>query len=61
MSKQSFYNPDRPAQMMNYSIENFENSIWENFLGSQVSLSQVIEANGDQTTTNTNVDKLGPI
>lgn len=47
--------------MMNYGIENFENSIWENFLGSQVSLSLVIDHDGTTTVSSTNVDKLGPI
>ena len=61
MKKQSFMSPDRPQAMMEYSLENFENSIWENFLGSQVSLSQINEVDGSQTTTNTNVDKMGPI
>jgi hypothetical protein len=28
--------PDNPLALMNYDLDEFKNSIWENFLGSQV-------------------------
>ena len=28
--------PDKPTALMNYDLDQFKNSIWENFLGSQV-------------------------
>lgn len=34
MRHQSVYDPDRKSILMNYNLEDFKNSIWENFLGS---------------------------
>ena len=34
MRKQSMMVPDKPADLMNYDLEAFKNSMWENFLGS---------------------------
>ena len=46
---------------MNYSIDDYKNSIWENFLGSQVQISYNLNPDGTEIITNTNVDKMGPI
>ena len=36
MRKQSMISPDKPSVLMNYDLDAFKNSMWENFLGSQV-------------------------
>ena len=59
--KQSMLDPTKAEQLKFYSLDDFTNSIWENFLGSQVQLSIVVDADGTETITNENVDKLGPI
>lgn len=46
---------------MNYDLDEFKNSMWENFLGSQVQISKLVEADGSSKETNCNVDKMGPI
>ena len=62
MSRQlSVVNPDKGSMLMNYSLDDFKNSIWENFLGSQVQISTVIDPDGKETIVNQNIDKLGPI
>ena len=57
----SVVNPDKGSMLMNYSLDDFKNSIWENFLGSQVQISTVIDPDGKETIVNQNIDKLGPI
>lgn len=59
--KQSIYDPSAPNALMNYDIDQFKNSIWENFLGSQVQISKVIDQDGSYKVTNQNVDKMGPV
>lgn len=34
MRKQSMMMPDKPAALLNYDLDAFKNSMWENFLGS---------------------------
>ena len=53
--------PDKGTILLNYGLDDFKNSIWENFLGSQVQLSCTVDPDGTETITNQNVDKLGPI
>lgn len=53
--------PDKGSMLLNYGLDDFKNSIWENFLGSQVQLSCTVDPDGTETITNQNVDKLGPI
>lgn len=36
MREQSVIDPDKGSILMNYGLDDFKNSIWENFLGSQV-------------------------
>jgi len=36
---QSMMDPTKQTQLMNYKIDTFANSIWENFIGSQVQVS----------------------
>jgi len=47
--------------LMNYDLDEFKNSIWENFIGSQVQISKVINTDGAEKITNQNIDKMGPI
>lgn len=37
---------------MNYGIDEFKNSIWENFMGSQVQLSLTVNPDGKEEVTN---------
>lgn len=46
---------------MNYALDSFKNSIWENFLGSQVQVSSIVDADGTSKIHNQNIDKMGPI
>ena len=61
MRHQSVYDPDRKSILMNYNLEDFKNSIWENFLGSQVQISKTMQPDGTYKITNRNVDKMGPV
>jgi len=61
MRLQSVIDPDKGTILLNYGLDDFKNSIWENFLGSQVQLSCTVDPDGTETITNQNVDKLGPI
>lgn len=53
--------PNKGTQLMNYALDEFKNSIWENFMGSQVQLSLTVNPDGKEEVTNQNVDKMGPI
>lgn len=57
----SMVDPDKKDQLMKYELSEFMNSIWENFLGSQVQISKTYEADGTYKITNQNVDKMGPV
>lgn len=47
---------------MDYSLDSFKNSIWENFMGSQVQLSKFIDpSTGIEKITNRNVERMGPV
>lgn len=46
---------------MNYDLDTFKNSIWENFIGSQVQVSLLYEPDGTSKVTNQNIDKMGPV
>lgn len=46
---------------MDYDLDEFKNSMWENFLGSQVQISEVVEIDGSSKVSNQNVDKMGPV
>lgn len=35
--------------------------MWENFLGSQVQISKLVDEDGTYKITNRNVDKMGPV
>lgn len=61
LREQSVIDPDKGSILMNYGLDDFKNSIWENFLGSQVQLSCTVDPDGTETITNQNIDKLGPI
>jgi len=53
--------PDKPTALMNYDLDSFKNSIWENFLGSQIQISKTIDKDDTFKVTNQNVDKMGPV
>ena len=57
----SMIDPDKASTLMNYNLDEFKNSMWENFLGSQVQYSKTYEADGTFKVTNTNSDKMGPV
>ena len=61
MRQQSMIDPDKKHILMNYDLDEFKNSMWENFLGSQVQISKLVEADGSYRETNCNVDKMGPV
>lgn len=61
LKKQSQIDPDRTALLYNYNLDSFKNSIWENFIGSNVQISKIIEEDGTSKITNKIVSKLGPI
>ena len=61
LNMQSVIDPDRKSMLMNYGLDQFKNSIWENFLGSQVQVSSVIDPDGSSKVSNQNIDKMGPI
>jgi len=44
--------PDKPTVLMNYDLDEFKNSMWENFLGSQVQISKTIDEDGSYKITN---------
>ena len=53
--------PDKKEALLNYDLEAFQNSMWENFQGSQVQISETIDMDDTSNITNQNVDKMGPI
>jgi hypothetical protein len=61
LNMQSVIDPDRKSMLMNYGLDQFKNSIWENFLGSQVQVSSIIDPDGSSKVSNQNIDKMGPI
>ena len=44
--------PDKPSALMNYDLDEFKNSMWENFLGSHVSISKTVDADQSYKITN---------
>lgn len=52
LRQQSIIDPNRADVLMNYDIDEFKNSIWENFLGSQVQLSSIVEPDGSYKIIN---------
>lgn len=38
--------------LMNYKLDSFRNSIWENFLGSQVQVGSLVDADGSSKVQN---------
>ena len=40
--------PDKDQTLRNYELERFNNSIFENFMGSQIQISKVIDSDGNQ-------------
>jgi len=52
LRQQSIIDPHRADLLMNYDIDEFKNSIWENFLGSQIQLSSIVEPDGSYKIIN---------
>ena len=44
--------PNKKDVLLNYDYDEFNNSIWENFLGSQIQISKVIDPDGTEKITN---------
>jgi hypothetical protein len=61
MRQQSIIDPSKANILMDYGIDEFKNSMWENFLGSQVQYSVEEDPDGSYKVTNQNVDKMGPV
>ena len=57
----SVIDPSKQTALLNYGLETFRNSIWENFIGSQVEISLLKEADGSKRVTNQNIGKMGPV
>ena len=38
--------PNKAEMLVNYDIDEFKNSIWENFLGSQIQISSIVDPDG---------------
>lgn len=55
MRQQSIMDPDDPKVLMNYDLDQFNNSIWENFLGSQIQISKIVEQDGSKKTVSQNI------
>jgi hypothetical protein len=55
MRQQSIMDPDDPKVLMNYDLDQFNNSIWENFLGSQIQISKIVEQDGSKKTISQNI------
>jgi len=58
---QSVMDPDKSVALRNYHLDLFKNSIWENFLGSMIQISKIVEKDGSSMITNRITNKLGPI
>jgi len=58
---QSIIDPSREKALYNYNLDDFKNSIWENFLGSQVQINKLEDADGTSKVTNKIVNKMGPV
>mmetsp|Transcript_41259 Transcript_41259/g.62819 ORF Transcript_41259/g.62819 Transcript_41259/m.62819 type:complete len:436 (+) Transcript_41259:878-2185(+) len=58
---QSVIDPDSQNILLHYDLDKFKNSLWENFLGSSVEISYLVDADGKRTVVNQNVNKMGPI
>lgn len=52
MQMQSQIDPDKQSMLMNYGLDAFKNSIWENFLGSQVQVSSIVDPDGTSKVHN---------
>ena len=59
--QQSMIDPTKSQVLLNYNLDSFKNSIWENFLGSHVQISKIVEKEGNFKITNRLTTKLGPI
>jgi hypothetical protein len=43
--------PTKASTLVNYDLDAFRNSIWENFLGSQIEYVKLVEADGTYKIT----------
>lgn len=58
---QSIIDPSQEKALYNYNLDDFKNSIWENFLGSHVQINKLEEADGTSKVTGKIVNKMGPV
>ena len=61
MKFQSKMDPSKAKDLENYGLDEFHNSIFENFVGGQTQISMVIEANGEILNSYKTTTKMGPI
>ena len=61
-TQQSLIDPNKQKTLYSYDLDAFRNSIWENFLGSQVQVSKLYDIDGTcLKITNKIVSKMGPV
>jgi len=48
--------PTRKEILKDYGLDEYKNSLWENFIGSSVSISYIEKADGTKVVTRENFD-----
>jgi hypothetical protein len=51
MSLMSLNEPTKSTALINYDLDSFNNSIWENFMGSMVEYKKLVDPNGSTSIT----------
>jgi hypothetical protein len=59
MSLMSLNDPTKSTALLNYDLDSFRNSIWENFMGSMVEYKKLVDINGNITITDKKAQKMG--
>jgi hypothetical protein len=59
MSLMSLNEPTKSTALVDYGLDVFTNSIWENFMGSMVEYKKLTDENGTFTITDKKPQKLG--
>ena len=59
MSLMSLNEPTKSTALINYDLDFFNNSIWENFMGSMVEYKKLEDPNGSTSITDKNSQKMG--
>lgn len=59
MSLMSLNEPTKSTALINYDLDSFNNSIWENFMGSMVEYKKLVDPNGSTSITDKKAQKMG--